>query len=286
MPRASHWMVGLLALALILGVTAAADRAAADMVLNGSFETGPSMPTGTQQIDDGSTAISSWLVTAGSVDYYDVSFWETEDGSRSVGLNGDQPGAIAQSFATSPGTVYSVSFWMAGEPFTDPVIKHLRVSAAGQAGDFSFDSAPSWHWSMGWQHHTFNFAAVSTSTTLEFRSLDPGTDSPVIDNVSVGLAPAGVEATARPGLWLAAPRPNPVHARARFEYSLPADGVATLAVVDLAGRTVASLAGGWHAAGMHSAEWSPGPNGGRAGVYFLRLQSPSGSRTTRFTYVP
>jgi choice-of-anchor C domain-containing protein len=254
----------------------------ADMIANGSFETGPSMPTGTMMLANGSTAVTGWVVSSGDVDYYDVTFWETEDGSRSVGLNGDQPGAIAQSFATSPGTAYTVSFWMAGEPFTDPVIKHIRVSAAGQSADYSFDSGPAWHWSMGWVHHTFNFAAQGTTSTLVFQSLDAGTDSPVIDNVQVGPAAATVDD--RPaGLWLAAPRPNPIHGRTGFDYSLPADGRATLVVVDLAGRTVATLADGWHAAGAHHVTWDPRH---AAGIYFLRLATAAGERTTRFTLLP
>lgn len=285
MSRVARWCVGILIL-LVIPASLTVRSVGADMIVNGGFETGPTMPTGTMEMGLGSTAISGWTVSSGTVDYYNSTFWECADGDRSVGLNGDQPGAISQSFATSAGNVYSVSFWMAGEPFTTPVIKHLRVSAAGQSADYSFDSAPSWHWAMGWQHHTFNFAATSSSTAIQFQSLDAGTDSPVVDNVSIGLAPAGVDQPESAGLWLAAPRPNPVHARARFEYSLPVAGQATLAVLDLSGRTVATLASGWHAAGVHSADWVAAVGARAAGVYFLRLESRAGVRTTRFTYVP
>jgi len=100
--------------------------------------------------------------------------------------------------------------------------------------------------------------------------------------------------TARGGLWSqflpifvdAAPeggrgglafevQPNPFRTAARVDFVLPAPvGAASLAVYDVAGRRVRSLATGPWAAGPHRVDWDGRNDAGRplaAGVYFVRL---------------
>ncbi len=76
---------------------------------------------------------------------------------------------------------------MAGDPVGAPQIKQMRVTAAGQGRNFSFDVSGRSTNNMGWQTKSWVFTATSTSTTLEFSSLNQGGGSsgPALDNVSV-----------------------------------------------------------------------------------------------------
>jgi hypothetical protein len=63
--------------------------------------------------------------------------------------------------------------------------------------------------------------------------------------------------------------PNPFNPATTISYSLPQAGNASLSIYDLAGRRVATLTDGFHAAGRHLVDW----DGSRSasGIYFLRL---------------
>ncbi|MEL6614693.1 MAG: choice-of-anchor B family protein [Bacteroidota bacterium] len=63
--------------------------------------------------------------------------------------------------------------------------------------------------------------------------------------------------------------PNPVQGQATVSFSLAEAGDAEVTVLDARGREVARLASGWHAAGAHSATWTPGALG--PGTYLVRL---------------
>ena len=60
-----------------------------------------------------------------------------------------------------------------------------------------------------------------------------------------------------------------------------------LAVLDIQGREVATLAEGTYAAGRHPVVWNGlGTTGGRrAGVFFLRLTVPGASRVQRVVFM-
>jgi len=91
----------------------------------------------------------------------------------------------------------------------------------------------------------------------------------------VDVSPVGAAAPAR--LEFAAPQPNPARSEMRIGYSIPNDQAGRsieIAVFDLAGRRVATLASGSAKPGRYSAAWNlRGPDGGpvSGGVYFLRL---------------
>jgi hypothetical protein len=77
------------------------------------------------------------------------------------------------------------------------------------------------------------------------------------------------------GLWLGAPAPNPARDGFTIAYSLPAEAEVSLAVYDLAGRRLATLASGRIAAGTHTARWDGTDGSGRAlaaGHYVVRLR--------------
>src|SRR5207237_9556742 len=94
------------------------------------------------------------------------------------------------------------------------------------------------------------------------------------------------------GVRLAAPAPNPwargTGGALGVSFSLPAAADADLALFDLAGRRVATLARGALAAGPHVAHWDGTLDTGRraaAGVYFVRLTALGTMRKARVAIV-
>ena len=85
----------------------------------------------------------------------------------------------------------------------------------------------------------------------------------------------GVEADDLAGLVLDAAIPNPVRSTARIAFSLARPAPVTLEVVDVLGRTVAVLAEGPHAAGVHGVTFDA--SGLTSGVYVCRLRTPDGA---------
>ncbi len=79
--------------------------------------------------------------------------------------------------------------------------------------------------------------------------------------------------------------PDPVQDAGRLEYGLAAAGRVEIALYDLHGRRVRTLADGIQAAGRHVVRWSVGTGAEwrlDAGVYFLRVIAPGMDRRTRF----
>lgn len=77
--------------------------------------------------------------------------------------------------------------------------------------------------------------------------------------------------------------PNPVAGRATVRYRLAAAGTATVEVLDLLGRRVATLAAGPHAAGAHTAALEAGAL--PAGLYVVRVTQDGASATARLAVV-
>jgi hypothetical protein len=83
---------------------------------------------------------------------------------------------------------------------------------------------------------------------------------------------------------LAQSYPNPARESATIKFSLAEAGEATLAVYDLSGRRVATLASGASAAGEREIAWNLTDDGGVAvppGVYIYRLQTPGATAARR-----
>lgn len=182
--------------------------ARANLLTNGSFETGTN-PGLFTDLAGGSTAITGWTVTLNHLDYIG-SLWTASNGSRSLDLEGSVcvlftsncAGGISQSFATTPGQQYTVTFDLAGNPLNIPVTKIIDVLAAGQDQTFSFSVAGRSPSNMGWTTHTWAFTASAATTTLEFRTADGTATSgwgPALDNVSVD--PVGSTSVPEPGAF-------------------------------------------------------------------------------------
>jgi hypothetical protein len=85
------------------------------------------------------------------------------------------------------------------------------------------------------------------------------------------------------GFELASARPNPFSRSTSIAFSLPKSGSVDLAVYDISGRKVATLAQGTMSAGSHDVSW----NGAKApaGVYLYRLSFEGKTLTNRMVVV-
>jgi choice-of-anchor C domain-containing protein len=198
--RICRWLVSVCA-AGALALPATLQGAA---FTNGSFETGPPPPPGLfTTLGAGDTSITGWTVRPTNIEYIG-SYWTAEDGARSLDLSGGTAGGIEQTFDTTTGTRYIVTFYLAGNPTCAPIIKHVDVGATGNAtAHYTFDVTGHDISSMGWQRESYTFVANGTSTTLFFQSQDFSTCGPALDNVSVAVAPSIPTLSPRAGAVLA-----------------------------------------------------------------------------------
>jgi choice-of-anchor C domain-containing protein len=184
--RTSKSSAALLAAVLLLS-TGIARSKSPNLIINGGFDQGP-QPASFETYAKGSRAIPGWLVTMGSVDIIGPNWRDADGGHNGIDVDGTPgPGAIAQSFATTRGTKYTVSFALAANPECGPTIKRLFVTAGNASRRYSFDTSHTSTAHMGWQWKSFTFTAAGTRSTLTFTSLDPigSLCGPAIDAVRV-----------------------------------------------------------------------------------------------------
>jgi choice-of-anchor C domain-containing protein len=276
----------LAAAVLIAGLCAAA-ASSADLLVNGNFELGPGMTPQNPilAVAPGNAALTGWTVSGGAINIVTDGYWAPLSGHRSVVLSSTGPGSIEQVIATSSGSVYRLTFWISGEAFSSPTIKHLRLTAGATVQDQTFDITPAWHWDMAWSERTFDFTATGSSTTLKLSSMDASAWGPAIDSAKVELVSAGVPAGDR-ALAFAAVAPDPVRDAGRMAFTLAAAGHVRLAVHDIQGRRVALLADADMDAGPHSVEFSPRAWDARPGLYLATLQVAGRTLVRRFSVLP
>ncbi len=171
-------MRALRCLVILTGVLAftVGSASADNIVLNGSFENG-TYPGGEVfvTLPIGSTTITGWTVTGGTIDWVDASLWQAADGSKSLDMNGTFAGTLtaSTSLVTVPNQQYILSFAMAGNPGGLPTTKTLFVTIDGLTQQsFTFDTTGKTYTDMGWETHSIPFTAVGPSTTLTFASGD------------------------------------------------------------------------------------------------------------------
>jgi choice-of-anchor C domain-containing protein len=164
--------------------------AAAAIVQNGSFENGTVPPvSGFETLGAGSDDLVGWYLGYRSIDWIG-NYWQPFDGARSVDLNGNTRGWIAQTLSTSPGTAYRVTFALAGNPDGGDPVKDLIVTALGIGSrSYSFDTTGKSRSAMGWVVEEFNFTATSNSTILVFASGERGPYGPALDKIEAAPVP-------------------------------------------------------------------------------------------------
>ena len=166
-------------------------------IINGSFESGTDPGSFTTLTATDSTSIPGWTVSSGDIDYIG-SYWQAADGSRSLDMNGFQPGSITQLLTNlTVGQQYRISFDLAGNPDGGPNDKTLLVVAGAGPNFFNFNIAGHDHDHMGWVTESFLFTASNTDELLVFAStVTTGGGGqfdqafgPALDNVSITATP-------------------------------------------------------------------------------------------------
>ena len=122
---------------------------------------------------------------------------------------------------------------------------------------------------------TYHFAVAFVGGTSEdqARAHADSAQSWYDGNVGIAEGPARREVPAA----LCEVVPNPFVGRTTVRLQLPQTGRVRVNVVDISGRTVATLADGELAAGRQELTWQPGNLA--AGVYFVRAETPAGTAT-------
>lgn len=174
----------------------------ANLLVNGSFEEGPSLGDSSLiMLSSGSTDIVGWTVGDNGIDYAGPGTWNISDGVRNIDLDGSKGsndnGAISQTFATTAGQQYIVNFDLSGNPASFPLIKQVEVSAGANTQVFTYDigslNLNSNPLTISYTPETFFFTATGDSSTLTFRSLTYQTGytsyGSIIDNVVVNELP-------------------------------------------------------------------------------------------------
>jgi choice-of-anchor C domain-containing protein len=178
-------------LCLLGFMIAGVELCSGQLVVNGSFETGPTPPYGGLYIPaPDSSTIPGWTVSNGSIDYVGSDYWQPADGSRSLDMDGHNPGTIMQNVSgLTVGQLYKLSFYMAGNNNFSPVTFHLQASVGSNSQTFTFDATGYSYTNMGWTLKTLDFTATATAMPLTFTSLDPGFSGPTLDEVSIVAIP-------------------------------------------------------------------------------------------------
>jgi choice-of-anchor C domain-containing protein len=265
----------------------AAQASWADLLVNGNFEQGPSIPSlnPIMAVAPGNDALSGWTVSGGAINIVTDNYWVPLSGHRSIVLSSSGPGAIEQDIATAPGAVYRLTFWLSGEPFSSPTLKHVRLTAGATTQDQAYDITDAWHWDMAWSQRTFDFAATGSTTTLRLASMDATQWGPALDSMKVELVSAGVPGSAT-ALAFAPVSPDPVRGVGRMRFTLAQAGHVRLAVHDIQGRQVALLANADLPAGPHGIDFSPSAWNASPGLYLATLQAGGRTIVRRFSVLP
>ncbi len=203
MPTVSTVLGGV---ALAIAVLSPNITHAAELITNGDFEahTATLNMYGFATLAPGSTDLTGWTVTQGTVDIVPGSYWQPSGGGNSIDLTGTPgQGGLSQTFSTLAGTEYLLLFDLAPNPENtdtneitlNKVLDVLLRSNGGltlQAHQYDLSVGSASISNMAWNTHALVFTADDALTTLSFTSIGTGVFcGPVIDNVSVDFAPGG-----------------------------------------------------------------------------------------------
>jgi choice-of-anchor C domain-containing protein len=142
------------------------------VLVNGGFE--QPVVSSDLFIPAGDLSLVGWTVVSGSVDVVpSTGSWPSFEGTQSLDLDGHSAGTIEQSFATTAGSTYVLSFAYANNPGG---LRSANVSVLG-AGALPLLSQDISHSSstvanMEWTPFVGSFTADSATTTLRFSSTD------------------------------------------------------------------------------------------------------------------
>jgi hypothetical protein len=194
----------LLAAAAVLALAGAPAAQAANLIVNGSFEGG----SGGQQLSNGSTALSPWVIDGPSGEIY----WQpngtngtnSQDGIYNLDLtgvcdtrcSGGPYGGLSQTIATTVGATYHLSFY-GGNWAPQGAPSGIQASAAGTSQNFVI---PQTALASEWTLFGLDFTAAGGSTTVSFVGT-AGTTFVGLDNVVVTAAQVAPPGVPEPAAW-------------------------------------------------------------------------------------
>lgn len=200
------------------------------------------------------------IIAAGAIRYHPGSAWPMPwDGNV---LYADYYSGFLRMIGRAPGGGWQ-RVTVPGQP--DPL-----YFATGLTSPVDFAWGPN-----GDLYWLAQFDASGQSGTGELHRIHPG-------------APASVPALPPPASAELSVSPNPAPDRVALRFGLPIGGAVRLTVLDPSGRVVSRVLDGALPAGSHVAHWDGRDPQGRpapAGVYLVRLETPSGRVTARVARV-
>ena len=177
----------VLCVGFLLGLSARADG---NLLVNGSFEL-PGDCAGNCVTAGGSTAIAGWTTVLSGVEHVDPNAFGTGPvpaGRRAVDLANHvypQGGGVSQSFDTSVGGRYLLSFW-AGNALFDGRIGSGTVQVQVAGLHLLFDTPQANSLQGVWESYEVKFQALGARTELVFfNTQDPLLHYALIDDVRV-----------------------------------------------------------------------------------------------------
>ncbi len=166
---------------------------ASSFLTDGGLEsaTGGNVYYAGQSLDAG-----SWNVLTGAV-YIDSADPYVYDGTNSLNLtyaNLYVPNTVAQTFTTTPGESYALSFWADADTPNSFAVTANGVALAGSPGAVATNGFPNATNNAFFTDYTATFVASAASTTLNFTATgDPSIGSPdgsvVLDDISIATTP-------------------------------------------------------------------------------------------------
>lgn len=183
----------------LLAALAFGQQAHANLVTNGSFESGAfvaNLGQGTMIVPGGnSTTITGWTVNALPLAWINSpNPWglAASDGSFFLDLTGGQTGApysgVSQTIATTPGTVYNLSFDLGSSNLWGrPSAIQVTATGNGQLHSSVYTSSTTGT-DNDWDQVSFQFVADSATTAIAFVG-SAGVNYIGLDNVAVNAVP-------------------------------------------------------------------------------------------------
>lgn len=186
-----------LAASAAFAVLSAPALAATSLISNGSFETAPA---GNSILPGNDNTIPGWTTVNEGVEWFTSGTSGTgpaHDGISMIDLawftsNGTPGGGIQQSFATTPGQTYVLTFYgintnSFGRTGGGVVETLIDGNALASVNVVRFQT--SWASTSDWQPYTQSFVAAATTTTLTFKNTQNALEHfAYIDSVSVVAA--------------------------------------------------------------------------------------------------
>jgi len=175
----------------ILFVGLGAGNAIGEQIVNGGFEQ-PVTATFIEFSAPDSSTIPGWTIMSGSVDVvnavgngFDVG--PAYQGAQYLDLNGNDAGTITQTFATTPGVTYLLSFAYANnyDPATSLTALVTVTNSSGTLLSMNVTHSTSVSGNLNWDVFNQLFTANQSSATLTFVSQNSGNGGVFLDAISV-----------------------------------------------------------------------------------------------------